>query len=131
MIVVDTSAWIEYLRRTGSEENRVLRAAVEGQRQLGLPDVARMELLAGVRDTGVDDLIAFLARFAPVPTHSPGDHDIAASLYRRARASGTTVRSLVNCLVASAALRLDAPVLARDRDFEILASVSDLRLAGR
>jgi hypothetical protein len=39
------------------------------------------------------------------------------------------VRSLLDCLVAAAAIRTDAPVLARDRDFEVLATVSDLHLA--
>ena len=50
-------------------------------------------------------------------------------LYRATRRSGQTVRSLIDCLVAAVALRVDAPVLARDRDFEILAGVSRLRLA--
>lgn len=69
------------------------------------------------------------ARFEPLALTAPADHDLAASLYRRARAPGRTVRSLVDCLVAAAALRLDAPVLAQDRDYELLATVSDLRLA--
>lgn len=128
MIVVDTSAWIEYLRATGSETDRVLTSALVTQ-PLGLPDVVRMELLAGAREGGVDDLLRFLARPRPVRTDSPADHDVAALLYRRARSEGLTVRSLIDCLVAAAALRLDAPVLARDRDFVALASVSDLRLA--
>jgi predicted nucleic acid-binding protein len=130
VIVVDTSAWVAYLRATGSAADLALTSAI-AEHDVGLPDVARMELLAGVRESGVDDLLRFLARFALVRTNAPGDHDVAASLYRRARAGGATVRSLVDCLVAAAALRLDAPVLAQDRDFDVLASVSDLRLADR
>lgn len=53
-----------------------------------------------------------LARGAALPTLSPGDHEYAASRYRAARRSGATVRSIIDCLVASVAVRLDAPVLA-------------------
>jgi predicted nucleic acid-binding protein len=128
VIVVDTSAWVEFLRGTGSRTAVALRSAVAGGDSLGVPDVVRLELLAGAAEAGVDGLRRFLARFEPLPTSSPGDHDVAAALYRRARARGSTVRSLVDCLVAASALRLGAPVLARDRDYEVLASVSDLEL---
>lgn len=44
-----------------------------------------------------------------------------------ARATGSA-RSMVDCLIAATAQRLGQPVLHLDRDFELLASVSDLEL---
>lgn len=129
MIVVDTSAWVEYLRRTGSPENLALREALAQDEPVGVVDVVRLELLAGAgSDEQVVTLSRLLARGVAIPAWSPIDHDDAAALYRAARRSGRTVRSLVDCLVAAVALRLGAPVLARDRDFETLAAVSALRL---
>ncbi len=129
MILVDTSAWVEFLRNSGSSVHRRLQAAVASQEQLGVLDVVRLELLAGAADEArAADLNRFLARFEPVPLLSPADHEVAASLYRAARRGGNTVRSLIDCAVAAAALRLDAAVLARDRDYEMLAGVSGLRL---
>lgn len=129
MILVDTSAWVEFLRNTGSPVHRRLRAAVTSQEQLGVLDVVRLELLAGAGDEArATDLNRFLARFEPLPLLSPADHEVAASLYRAARRKGNMVRSLIDCVVAAAALRLDAAVLARDRDYEVLAGVSDIRL---
>lgn len=127
MIVVDTSAWIEYLRATESSADLLLTDALEQDRVLGVPDVVRLELLAGVRESGVAGVTTLLARAVPLPA-APGDSDVAASLYRRAREQGRTVRSLVDCLVAATALRADAPLLAQDRDFAVLATVSDLQL---
>ena len=127
MIVVDTSAWVEYLRATGSPADRSLTRSL-GHEALGVPDVARLELLAGAREDGVDSLVRFLAAFEPLPARSPEDHDLAAALFRRARSAGRTVRAPLDCLVAAVALRLDAPLLAQDRDFTALAAVSDLRL---
>lgn len=130
MIVVDTSAWVEYLRMTGSPANTELTRALRAQDDLGVVDVVRMELLAGAgSDEQVVTVSRLLARGLALPTLSPGDHEYAASLYRSARRSGATVRSMIDCLVAAVAVRLDAPVLAQDRDFEVLRQVCPLRLA--
>ena len=130
MIVVDSSAWIEFLRGTGSTADTTVRAELAVDGVLGIVDVGRLELLAGAStDRQVTVVTRLLARAVALPLLSPADHEHAALLYRSARRSGQTVRSLVDCLVAAVALRVDAPVLARDRDYEVLASVSPLRLA--
>jgi len=129
LIVVDTSAWVEYLRKTGSPANAALKRALKAEDALGVVDVVRMELLAGAgSDEQVVTVSRLLARGVALPTLSPGDHEYAASLYRATRRSGVTVRSMIDCLVASVAVRLDAPVLAQDRDFEVLRQVCPLRL---
>lgn len=130
MILIDTSAWVEFLRATGSPVDQRVATAVAGRGPIGVVDVVKLELLAGARDeVAADDLQRFLARFTPVPTSSPADHELAASLYREGRRAGKTIRSLLDCLVAAVALRLDEPVLARDRDYDVLAEISPLRLA--
>lgn len=129
VIVVDSSAWVEFLRRTGSPVNEALRTALATGTGLGVVDVVRLEILAGATtDAQVLSVSRLLARGTALPADSPGDHEHAAVLYRAARHSGQTVRSLIDCLVAAVALRVDAPVLARDRDYEVLAGVSRLRL---
>ena len=50
----------------------------------------------------------------------------AAELYRSARSKGVTVRKSVDCLIAWYAIEARLPVLHRDRDFDLLARVSDL-----
>lgn len=128
-MVVDTSAWVEYLRATGSPADAALTDAVRASHDIGVPDIVRLELLAGAgTDVQVRDLQRLLGRFHAMPAASPADHETAAALYRAARRTGATVRSLLDCLVAAAALRTDSPLLARDRDFEVIARVSPLRL---
>lgn len=130
MIVVDTSAWVEYLRATGSPANVALRRALRAGDEIGVVDVVRMELLAGAgSEVQVVTVSRLLATGVSLPTHSPGDHEYAAMLYRASRRSGETVRSMIDCLVAAVAVRLDAPVLAQDRDFHVLKQVCPLRLA--
>lgn len=129
MILVDTSAWIEYLRATNSMEHQILRALIERDAELATTDPVVMELLAGARDEAhLDALRRFVLRFEHLPIQGLADFESAADLYRRCRRSGTTPRSLTDCLVISVALREDVPLLARDRDFENIAAATGARI---
>jgi len=119
MILIDTSAWIEFLRDTGSH------ACVEVDRLLAgdvaVCDPVRMEILAGARDEAhLRQLRGLLARATVLPT-GPADYESAASLYRACRSSGETVRKLIDCLIAAIAVRESVAVLHADIDFEVLS----------
>ena len=76
MIVVDTSAWVEYLRKTGSSANTALKHALAVEDELGIVDVVRMELLAGAgSDEQVVTVSRLLAGGIALPALSPGDHE--------------------------------------------------------
>ena len=126
MILVDTSAWIEFLRDTGSPAS--IRVGELLSADLATCDAIRMELLAGARDEQHRrDLRRLIARAALVPMR-PGDFDQAAALYRRCRNRGETVRTLMDCLIGALAIRADLPVLHRDADFDVLARHTPLRV---
>lgn len=126
MILIDTSAWIEFLRDTGSpacEEVERLLA-----QDIAICDAIRMEVLAGGRDTAhLRALRGLLARATLLPTGSD-DHETAAALYRSCRRQGETVRKLIDCLIAAVAIREQLPVLQSDADFTVLARHTDLQL---
>ena len=90
-----------------------------------------MELLAGARnDRERTQVEGALAESENLTVRAPGDWQGAASIYRACRQRGVTPRNMLDCLIAAVALRVDAEVLAHDRDFELIASVTPLRLAG-
>ncbi len=119
MILIDTSAWVEFLRDTGTpvcdEVDRLL-----GE-DIATCDAVRMEVLAGARDDShLRRLRGLLARATNLPTE-PEDYEMAASLYRTCRHSGHTVRKLIDCLIGAVALRHGAAILHADTDFTGLA----------
>lgn len=126
MILVDTSAWIEFLRDTGSPVCQRLDDLLAAE--IATCDVVRMEVLAGARDEQhLQQLRRLLARASTLPTE-PVDYDAAAALYRTCRQRGYTVRKLIDCLIAAVAIRGKVSVLHRDADFDILAQYTDLQV---
>lgn len=126
MILIDTSAWIEFLRDTGSVTCERVEALLETE--IATCDVVRMELLAGARDElHLNDLRRLLARATLIAT-VPTDFDDAASLFRLCRRRGETVRKLIDCLIAAIAIRAGVPLFHMDSDFDVLARHTDLRI---
>ena len=126
MILIDTSAWIEFLRDTGSTVCILVDELLDSD--IAICDAVRMEVLAGARDEShLLMLRRLLARATVLPT-TVMDYDDAAALYRRCRSQGETVRKLIDCLIASTAIHAGVPVLHRDSDFDVLARHTELQI---
>lgn len=126
MILVDTSAWVEFLRDTGSAVCRRVDQLLNTD--LAICHPVRMEILAGARDElHLRDLRRLLAR-ASILTTDPAHYEEAAALYRSCRRSGETVRKLIDCLIAAHAVRADLPILHADTDFDVLSRHTPLRV---
>jgi predicted nucleic acid-binding protein len=131
VILADSSAWVEYLRATGSPMHRRMRQLIDAEAGVVTTDVVVMELLAGAADAEeLTKLRRLLLRFEHLPVDPLDDFETAAELYRRCRRGGETVRTLMDCLVAAVALRTGAAVLHQDRDYDAIARQSPLQLAG-
>lgn len=127
--LVDTSAWIEFLRATESDVHRKLRGLLDDDSPLATTEVVVMEVTAGARDDDhLDRLRRLLAGCELVRVQGLGDFEEAASLYRQCRRAGATVRSLADCVIAAVALRADLAVLHSDRDFDLLARHTGLKV---
>lgn len=127
MILIDTSAWIEYLRATGSPVNLQVRALLGADSGFVTCHPVRMEVLMGARDEDhLRKLSRLLARGRLLST-TPGHYDEAASLYRACRRQGTTQPRAMDCLIAAHAIRAAIPVLHHDSDFTVLARHTAMR----
>ena len=126
MIVVDTSAWVEFLRDTGSTVCDAVDQLLDDD--LAICDAISMAVLAGARDEEhLGRLRSLLARTTLV-TIAAADYDRAAALYRICRRQGETVRKLIDCLIAAVAIRVDSAVLHSDADFTTLARHTPLTI---
>ena len=126
MILIDTSAWVEFLRDTGSNICVRVNVALEGD--FATCDAIRMELLAGARSEHHFQMLRRLLAMAVHFPINPVHYEAAAVLFRRCRNEGNTVRKLIDCLIAAVAIDANVPVLHQDKDFEVLARCTELQL---
>jgi hypothetical protein len=123
--LVDTSVWIEVFRRPRRFDLESI---------LDLDEVATclpvvQEVLQGFGDERAFHIAREAMRALPI-VESPLREEVfiaAAELYRLARRAGVSVRSATDCLIGACALRHGLVVLHRNRDFDLLSRVSQLR----
>lgn len=125
-LVVDTSAWVWYLR--GQEQKELDSALQDGH--VHLPPIVVAELFSGklkpTQRAGLEDLI----RDLPL-CETPLEHWIrVGELRRRLGAKGFQI-STPDAHVAQCALDLDGRLLTEDRVFALIARHTSLELAGR
>jgi predicted nucleic acid-binding protein len=129
MILVDTSAWVEFSRGTGSAVDERLSALIQVHPDtIASTEPVLMELLSGgdqVADRVTERLLRSFAWLAFDPV---SDFAGAARVYRLCRAAGVAPRGLIDCMVVQVALRTESRLLAADRDFEAIARVMPLQL---
>jgi predicted nucleic acid-binding protein len=122
--LVDSSAWIEYLRGRGSRAHLEVRDMVRRDFPVaGITEPVIMELLAGARHPADFGKLTRLTSAMPLLKVDPEcDFLEAAALYKILRNAGVTIRSMNDCLIAAIAWRRDATIVHADADFDEIAA---------
>lgn len=129
MILVDTSAWVEYDRATASPVDRRLTHLIAHDEPIAVTEPVIMEVVAGARDDAREaDLRRLLRRFDLLRFDAAVDFDAAARIYRACRRAGVTPRGVVDCMIAAVAHRYRATLLALDADLHRVAAIVGIDL---
>ncbi len=132
MLLVDTSVWIDFLAGRKTKAVEYFRDRLDVGEAFALTELIYLEVLQRVREPDNARKISSYLRgqLLLTPLHGLRTYDAAASLYRRCRAAGITIRSTIDCLIARMAVEHDAVLLHNDRDYEYIARVEPkLKLA--
>lgn len=120
-VLVDTSAWVDFLNGRASAERQALADLVAGHDELFTCGVIVAEVFQGLRrDKGRDELQRLFRSLLFLEPSGIELYLRAAEIYRLLRQRGTTVRSTVDCLIAALAEENGCYILARDRDLEVI-----------
>jgi len=118
MTLIDTSAWIEFFRKSGRTD---VKARVAGYLDLGEAAYCgpiEFELLSGARDSEIPD-VRDAFRFSSCLDFVPECWAASAQLERTLRAKGTTVPR-DDLFVAAVALHHDVALYSTDPHFALL-----------
>lgn len=122
-VLVDTSAWVEFLNAHDSPEQRAVVRLLEGEDDVCTCGVIVAEVLQGLRrDRDRREIERLFGQMTLLEATGLEPYVEAAALYRALRRRGTTVRSTIDCLIAVLASRNGCAILARDRDLTAIVS---------
>ena len=120
-VLVDTSAWIDFLNGHPSAHRAALAQLIADEHDLCTCGVIVAEVFQGLRrERGLAELLSLFRALTFLEAPGIDLHLRAADLYRTLRRQGHTVRSTIDCLIAVLAEENNCSVLARDRDIEML-----------
>lgn len=123
-VLVDTSAWVDFLNGYPSEAAAALAELLAGEDDPCTCGIVVAEVFQGLRKDGSREEIR--RSFQELTFLEPSGVALylrAAELYRLLRRKGRTVRSTIDCIVAAIAEENGCYLLARDRDMDaVLAS---------
>ncbi len=126
MTLIDTSAWVEFLRRAGNPDVKGRVASYLDAGQAAVCGPIEFELLTGARPAETADIRTAMT-FCTMLEFSSICWRRAAELERTLRGSGITVPR-DDIFVASAALVYDTPVYCRDTHFELIRTKGSHKL---
>ena len=128
MVIVDTTVWIDYLGNVSNRETNWLIREL-GRQPLGLTDIILCEVLQGIRsDAAFAGVRHDLEKLYIFDTGGSELAVAAAQNYRRLRQAGYTVRTTIDCLIATFCLEAGHALLHRDRDFDPFEEYFGLRV---
>jgi predicted nucleic acid-binding protein len=125
-MLVDTSVWIDLFAGRDTPQVQVLEQTIQRGDDIALCGTILTEILQGIRD---DRQFQRVRRDLQPVLMLPMTEPIfvqAASLFRQLRNQGLTIRKTNDCIIAATAIGHGVPLLHNDRDFDTLATHTDL-----
>jgi|SRR5450830_588308 len=120
MILVDSSVWIDLFRgRSTSQALYLQHALQDGYSELVIGDLIMLEVLQGFRSD--DEASTAQSAFAALGCVDLGGIELAnaaAKNYRQLRKQSITIRSTIDCLIATFCIENNIALLHNDRDFD-------------
>ena len=126
-VLVDTSAWVEFLNGTRSQEALAVDRLLAGEDDVCTCGVVVAEVFQGIRRER-EALEGFFRKMTLLEAAGLTTYLKAAGLYRSLRRRGVTVRSTIDCLIAVLAEEHGCALLFRDRDLRLVVSSGLLSL---
>ena len=128
IILVDTSVWVNFFKDIDTNANRFLTNNLTNIIIATCPTIVQ-EILQGIASEADEQIVKLyfdnLTRIIEDPYIVAGE---AADLYRQLRRKGITVRKPNDCLIAAYAIKNKVALLHDDRDFQLIAEHSSLKL---
>lgn len=125
LVLLDTSIWVDLF---GTRPK--YQISTEGWQKVAICPPVVQEVIQGIGDFEVsrriqDRLLALPCVGNPLPLNL---FIQAAEIFSNGRRRGLTIRSSIDCLIATIAIHYQLPMWHRDRDYDTIAKYTALRI---
>jgi predicted nucleic acid-binding protein len=128
IILVDTSVWVNFFKDVDTKANKFLNNNFTNIIIATCPTIVQ-EILQGVVSDADEQIVKLYFDNLTRLTADPYAIAIeAAELYRKLRLKGITVRKPNDCLIAMYAIKNNIVLLNDDRDFNLIAKHTSLKI---
>jgi predicted nucleic acid-binding protein len=128
VILVDTSVFIDFFNGKHSKLSEILIESIENSEDICTCGLIITEILQGIRsDKDYDRIKNILSGLIYLPI-AKNMFIQASSIYRTIRKNGKTIRSHIDCIIASICLEHEVDLLHNDKDFNVIAQYTSLRI---
>ena len=129
MIVVDSSALVDFLRGRSTPAAECLRQLEVDQTPYAVPAICAQEVIQGAADEAEWTTLVrtFKTQRLVVADDAWSTHLGAARIYYECRRRGLTIRSSIDCYIAQLVLERDDVLLHADSDYNHIRQVCPLR----
>jgi len=130
VILVDSSALIDFLQGRDNPAASRFREALDGDIPFGLSPITIIEVLQGAATEKVFKVLRDYLKSQTIFELRDGlaSYLAAAKIFFDLRRRGMTVGSSVDCLIAQTAIEHGLHLLHNDSDFDRIAKVSALKI---
>jgi len=128
MILVDTSAWIEFFREKPSRMKARIEFLIKDNNTACICGIVVQEILQGIKDDRTFHSLKQRLLALPYIDSDTDTYLIAASVFRKLRQKGFSPPT-VDCLIAALSIQDKLPLLTLDKHFKQIARHTNLKLA--
>lgn len=129
LVLVDTSVWVNYFKGIETPASLYLKGNLSNIIIATCPVILQEVLQGVISDKEFHKVNAYFNTLFPLAGNSYDFAYEAAQLYRSLRKQGITVRKPNDCLIAAYAIYYKITLLHDDRDFQVIAQHTSLKLA--
>lgn len=125
MFLVDTSVWIDYLRKKDNSATKYFSTLLDEEAPFGITGIIYQEVLQGAASQSDFNFLAdYLGTqcFFHVKDNITS-YKSAAKIYFDCRRKGITIRSTIDCLIAQIAIENNLILLHNDADYDRIATL--------
>ncbi len=130
-MIFDSSVWIDYLKGVRSDKTNLLDLKLDVYEEVDVhlcPPIFQ-EVLQGIRVDEKYEIIRDLlltSQFLNLDPYYVSEQ--GSDIYRKLRSKGITIRKPNDCIIAAYAIHFDLEVVHRDKDFDMIAKYTALKI---